>query len=106
MGFLSLIEVNINVHSNNGSIGNHPQQGPDRPPTADKSNHTSLIDWIMGTVLACFADPYLGTVRAWMVDLLLKFGEKPELAPATAVLISSAVLCAAPALLRWVVSKY
>jgi len=103
---MSLIVVNINVHSNNNSSNSAAPQGPDRPPADGSGKHASLIDWFWGTALAYWSDPYMATVRTYMVDLLVKWGEKPELAPATAILISSAVLCAAPVLLRWVVRKF
>jgi hypothetical protein len=108
---MSLIVVNINVHSNNNSSinsYNHAIQRQDPPPTdnSGSGNHDSLIDWFWGTALAYCSDPYMAAVRTWMVDLLVKYGESPALAPATAVLVSSAVLCAAPAVMRWVVRKF
>lgn len=106
---MSLIVVNINVHSNNNSSinsNNHAIQPQDRPPAEKSSNHDSLIDWFWGTFLAYYSDSYMTAVRAWIVDLLVKSGESPVLAPATAVLVSSAVLCAAPAVLRWFVRKF
>lgn len=111
MSFMSLIQVNINVHSNNST--NHSPQGQERPPTDEKgkrslsadenSKRTSLIDWFCGTLLAYYFDPHMAFIRAWMVDVMIKLGENPGLAPATAVFVSSAVLCAAPALVRWIV---
>lgn len=99
---MSIIKIIINVQSNNNN------QAPPTPvplPTGSRK-HTGLFDWCCGTALAYFSDPYMTSVRAWGIDLLVKWGEKPELAPATAVLVSSAALCAAPAVFRWVVRRF
>ncbi|MEJ1268650.1 hypothetical protein WDV93_21640 [Pantoea ananatis] len=107
MNFMSVV-VNINVNSNNNSIinsNNHAIQRQDPPPPEKSGDYDSLLDWFWGTFLACVSDPYMAAVRAWMVDVFVKHGESPALAPATAVLVSSAVLCAAPAVFRWVVRK-
>lgn len=106
---MSLIVVNINVHSNNNSriySNNHAIQRQDPPPPVNSGNRDSLIDWFSGTVLGYYTDPYMTAVRAWIAEVLVNFGESPALAPVTAVLISVAVLCAAPAALRWAVRNF
>lgn len=116
MSTFSLISINIHSNNNNPSLKSTyvallpesgrpvPEAGSTEPPQGGGS--TDLADWITGTAITCMTDPYTAPWKGYIADFLGGFGVTPVLATTVALIIVSAVVCAAPALLRRLGKKF
>ena len=71
-----------------------------------ENGSTDLVDWITGTSISCITDPYMAPVKVYLVDMAVAHGVQPGLATTVALGIVSAVVCAAPAMLRKLVKLF
>lgn len=112
----ALFQININTNVKASAlIAAYPAPLPEldsqvqnkgnTEPPQDKGS-TDLVDWITGIYITCVTDPYMTPVKGYIVNMAVAHGVQPGLATTFALVIVSAVVCAAPALLRKLVKLF